>query len=335
MKKNLKSISFYVDIIFCAVILPLILLLVPVEKWIVSKPDFLIILTIYLYFVYFVHRKANIPALAMKKKYMEIIAVTLLLTGVTWALGNYPLPESDSSLLTYALREHHRSQTVWFFFLTVSGFSLAIELVLELFRQILEKQQLESEKNKAELALYKSQIDPHFLFNTLNSIYALVVSKSDKAEEAFIRFSGILKYIYSNRKDDTACIGTETDCIRQYIGLQEMRLNRHTSVEFRCSIGNRSLKVPSMMLLTFVENAFKYGVSSEKDCRILLEIRSDDHSMTFLSENCIQDRQPQGESHVGISNCRKRLGLLYPDRHSLSVTDDGKTFRVSLEIWDI
>lgn len=335
MKKNLKSISLYVDIIFCAVILPLILLLVPVEKWIVSKPDFLIILTVYLYFVYFVHRKSNIPGLVMKKKYKEIAAVALLLTGVTWALGNYPIPESEYSRLTYAFREHLRSQTVWFFFLTVSGFSLAIELVFELFRQILQKQQLESEKNKAELALYKSQIDPHFLFNTLNSIYALVVSKSDKAEEAFIRFSGILKYIYSNRKDDTAGIGTETDCIRQYIGLQEMRLNSHTSVEFRCDIGNRSLEVPSMMLLTFVENAFKYGVSPEEDCHILLDIRSDDHSLTFLSENCIMDRRPRSESNVGISNCRKRLELLYPDRHRLTVTDDGRIFRVILEIWDI
>ena len=78
------------------------------------------------------------------------------------------------------IRQHMRTQTVWFFFLIVTGFSLAIELTFELFRQILSKQEIEAEKNKAELALYKAQINPHFLFNTLNALYGLVLTKSDK-----------------------------------------------------------------------------------------------------------------------------------------------------------
>lgn len=332
MKKNLKTISLYVDILFCAVILPLILFLVPVDKWIVSKTDFLIILTVYLYFVYFVHRAANIPSLCMRKEFGKVAAVVILLVAVTWALGRYPVPESETAKIGYAMRRHLRMQTVWFFFLTVSGFSLSIELIFELFRQILQKQQIESEKNKAELALYKSQIDPHFLFNTLNTIYSLVVSKSDKAESAFVKFSGLLKYVYSYRKADTIDIDTEISYISQYIDLQKMRLNSHTTVSFSCDIEDRSLMIPSMMLMTFVENAFKYGVSSEQDCSIDITVKAGPDSLYFSTANRIMSHHSGDEMPVGIDNCRKRLELLYPGRHTLSVTNDGVTFKAVLEI---
>lgn len=332
MKKNLKTISLYVDILFCAVILPLILLLVPVDRWIVSKTSFLILLTVYLYFVYFVHRVANIPSLCMRKEFGKVAAVIILLVAATWALGQYPIPDQETAKMEYALRKHLRMQTVWFFFLTVSGFSLSIELIFELFRQILQKQQIESEKNKAELALYKSQIDPHFLFNTLNTIYALVVSKSDKAESAFVKFSGLLKYVYSYRKADTIDIDTEISYVSQYIDLQKMRLNSHTAVDFICDITDRSLMVPSMMLMTFVENAFKYGVSSEQDCRIAITVRAGSDSLYFSSENRIMSHHSGDEMPVGIENCRKRLELLYPGRHTLTVINDGITFKAELEI---
>ena len=332
MKKNLKTISVYVDILFCAVILPLILLLVPVDKRIVSKTDFLIVLTLYLYFVYFVHRAANIPSLFMKKKFGKVAAVVILLVVVTWALGQYPVPESETAKMGYALRKHLRMQTVWFFLLTVSGFSLSIELIFELFRQILQNQQIESEKNKAELALYKSQIDPHFLFNTLNTIYALVVTKSDKAESAFLKFSELLKYVYSYRKADTIDIDTEISYISRYIDLQKMRLNSHTEVEFDCDIRNRSLMIPSMMLMTFVENAFKYGVSSEQDCRIIITVKAGADSLYFRTENSVMRHRSSDERPVGIENCRKRLELMYPGRHTLTISDDGITFRAVLEI---
>lgn len=123
-----------------------------------------------------------------------------------------------------------RAQTVWFFFLVVTGFSLSIELIFELFRQILSKQEIEAEKNKAELALYKAQINPHFLFNTLNALYGLVLTKSDKTESAFIKFSNILKYMYAQTTSDLIFISNEVEYIRQYVDLQSLRLNKHTKV---------------------------------------------------------------------------------------------------------
>mgnify|MGYP000603399381 CR=1 FL=1 len=96
------------------------------------------------------------------------------------------------------------------------------------FRQILSKQEIEAEKNKAELALYKAQINPHFLFNTLNALYGLVLTKSDKTESAFIKFSNILKYMYAQTTSDLISISNEVEYIRQYVDLQSLRLNKHT-----------------------------------------------------------------------------------------------------------
>ena len=94
------------------------------------------------------------------------------------------------------------------------------------------QQEIEAEKNKAELALYKAQINPHFLFNTLNALYGLVLTKSDKTESAFIQFSNILKYMYAQTTSETIPVCNEIDYIRQYVDLQALRLNKHTHISF-------------------------------------------------------------------------------------------------------
>lgn len=121
-----------------------------------------------------------------------------MLLFVTELMTHFPLPENPHSKLPLDFRRHLHSQTVWFFFLIISGFGLAIEVTFELFRQMLARQEVEAEKNRAELAMYKAQINPHFLFNTLNTLYGLVITKSDLTESAFVKFSNILKYMYHN-----------------------------------------------------------------------------------------------------------------------------------------
>ena len=148
-------ISTYIDLLFCLVILPLIIMLVPVEKWIIHHTYFMLTLIVYLYALYFTYRKANIPLLI-----------------ITWGLSQIPIPKDkfSTSSLDLGIRQHMRTQTVWFFFLIVTGFSLAIELTFELFRQILSKQEIEAEKNKAELALYKAIL----IFYSIHSMHYMV-----------------------------------------------------------------------------------------------------------------------------------------------------------------
>ncbi len=326
---NLKRITLYIDIVFCIIFLPAILMLVPVDRWITTQTTFLVILIIYLYILYIVYRAVNFPMLIVRKKYLPVIIMTIILVAVTELISNFPVTE-DIDPQKMLIRKHLRVRTVWFFFLIVTGFSLAIELLLELFRQNLAKQEIEAEKNKAELSLYKSQIDPHFLFNTLNALYGLVISQSPNTESAFIKFSDILKYMYSHSTTDMINIKSEIRYIEQYVELQKLRLNHHTMVDFDYEISNPEIQLPSMLLITFIENAFKYGTSSDEDCRITIFIRSGKEGLMFRTENRIMKRE-EGSS-IGISNCRKRLELIYGSRFTLETGTRGNTYITELKI---
>ena len=218
------------------------------------------------------------------------------------------------------------------FFLIVTGFSLAIELTFELFHQILSRQEIEAEKNKAELAFHKAQINPHFLFNTLNTLYALVLSGSNKTESAFIKFSGILRYIYSQSNSELIPAEQELDYIRQYVDLQKLRLNHHTQVDLTLKVANGQTLIPPMILITFVENALKYGSSSEVDCVIHIHIHIEEDHLCLKTENTVMHHREDGRTGIGIANCRKRLDLLYPSCYKLHIEEKNGIYKAHLNI---
>ncbi len=327
-------ISTYIDLLFCLVILPLIIMLVPVEKWIIHHTYFMLTLIVYLYALYFTYRKANIPSLFLRHKFGQVFFLIAALLIITWGLSQIPIPKGkfSTSSLDLGIRQHMRTQTVWFFFLIVTGFSLAIELTFELFRQILSKQEIEAEKNKAELALYKAQINPHFLFNTLNALYGLVLTKSDKTESAFIQFSNILKYMYAQTTSETIPVCNEIDYIRQYVDLQALRLNKHTHISFETQTDDDQAPIPPMILITFVENAFKYGTSSDIDCTVLIRIIVKNGQLLFETENTVMKEKKEKTPAIGIENCRKRLELLYPGRFNLTTVQENRQYKIRLTI---
>lgn len=257
----------------------------------------------------------------------------LALAAATLLLTRFPLPAGYTGTQRQTdARLHMRTQTIWFFFLMVTGFSLAIELTFELFRQILMKQEIAAEKDKAELGLYKAQINPHFLFNTLNTLYVLVLTGSDKAEQAFVKFSDILHYMYQQANTETIPIEKEIEYIRQYTYLQELRLNRHTKVELTAEADNGLQPVPPMILITLIENAFKYGTSAETDCRIGISIRLKDGCLAFSTTNRIMRKGDPGRKGIGMANCRRRLEMLYPGRFELEARPEGDTYITKLKI---
>lgn len=332
MKKS--RIPLYIDLLFCLVIMPLAIMLLPVDRWIVHNTAFLITLVLYVYVLYFLYRWICLPKLFMQRRYLRITLFMLCFVGMTELLTHFPLPPELEADVTRPVeaRLHMRTQTIWFFFLVVTGFSLAIELTFELFRQILSRQEIEAEKNKAELALYKAQINPHFLFNTLNTLYALVLSGSDKTESAFVKFSGILRYMYSQSGAEFIPASRELDYIRQYIDLQELRLNRHTKVKLDVEAADEQVLVPPMILITFVENAFKYGTSPDTDCMIRIHVEVDKSHLLLETENAVMRRREDGVCGIGIANCRKRLELLYPGHYELKTGEEDGIYRVKLEI---
>ncbi|MEO5178696.1 histidine kinase, partial [Bacteroides ovatus] len=179
---------------------------------------------------------------------------------------------------------------------------------------------------------YKAQINPHFLFNTLNALYGLVLTKSDKTESAFIKFSNILKYMYAQTTSDLISISNEVEYIRQYVDLQSLRLNKHTKVVFETEMDDEQIQIPPMILITFVENSFKYGVSSDTDCTIFIRIIVKEGQLIFETENMIMKENHQNPHAIGIDNCRKRLELLYPNRFVLLTKEENGYFKTYLNI---
>ncbi|CUP73057.1 Predicted signal transduction protein with a C-terminal ATPase domain [Parabacteroides distasonis] len=192
MKRS--HIPVCIDLLFCLVIMPPIIMLVPVDKWMVHHSAFMLTLITYLYGLYFVYRKTKLPLLFMQRKFGRILLMIALLVGVTFLLTHFPYLAEPENIDPFLLKtwRHLRSQMVWFFFLIVTGFSLSIELIFELFHQVLSRQETEAEKNKAQLALYKAQINPHFLFNTLNTLYR---TGTHPVGQDRIRFCEVLRYL--------------------------------------------------------------------------------------------------------------------------------------------
>lgn len=211
---------------------------------------------------------------------------------------------------------------------------MAVGLLTELYHQIMQRQAVEFEKKKAELALYKAQINPHFLFNNLNTLYAMVVTGSPQAEDAFTQFISLMKYMYAHNTKDKIPIRTETEYIRQYIELQKYRMPKDFHIHFSYEHDEtEQLGIAPMILITFVENVFKHGVSSHQPGDAYICIQAQNGELLFTTRNPLLNHSPINESKgIGIENCRKRLELLYPHRYDLRIEKKEGLFHVTLRI---
>lgn len=327
-----KKVKLITDLFFCFLFLPVVIMLVPVERWIVKYPVFALTLLCFLYLLYFAIQQMNLPQKAMQKKYWQIVLFGVLVLAITYLISQFPYPDDGVTELP-SKTFRRRSQTVWFMSLTVIGYSLSISLVVELFRQMLLKRQIEEKRKTAELALFKAQINPHFLFNTLNTLYGLVVSKSDKAEDAFVKFSSLMKYTYSQIDKESIYIEDEIKYIRDYIDLQRLRISDRTKVTYDFEIDDPKLSIPPMLLISFVENAFKYGISCKQPSEIDISVRVQERVLTFRCSNWIQPGRAQREGNsVGIDNTLSRLNILYPDNYQLDIQEEEGKYTVNLNL---
>lgn len=328
-----KRIFRYMDWGFYIISVLIILLLIPTSRLVEYNPLFFLILITYMAVIYFINRQVNVFTCIIKgdyKKAVFVILLTLIITYITIQIDVDGFSTKDSRLPSFVL-SNIRIKMIWLLYFIITSFGLITALATELFRQIIHRQSIEAERNKAEVALYKSQINPHFMFNTLNTLYGLFITKSDKAEEVFIKFTDIIKYMYSNTERDKIQIIEEVNYIHQYIDLQSLRLGGHTTIDFHSEIDDDNVLIPPMVLITFVENAFKYGISSTKKSVIQISMTLKGNIFIFTTTNGIYTHK-QLSSGIGIDNCRKRLNLLYPNRYSLVCQQQDNVFNTELII---
>jgi len=193
---------------------------------------------------------------------------------------------------------------------------------------------IETEKLNAELAYLKAQINPHFLFNTLNSIYALAIDKSDETPTAVVKLSGMMRYVLQDAEREFVPMTREMEYLSDYIDLQQIRWNYKVDVNLMIKGDQEGKRIAPLILQPFVENAFKHGVSSDAPSSISVLIAIHKNALTFIVENRKLRRNvsENDRSGIGIDNTKQRLALIYPGSHKLQIQDQDEKFKVSLSI---
>lgn len=219
-------------------------------------------------------------------------------------------------------------------FLSFMTLTSMIKLTANWFDLENKRKQLENEKLTAELNYLKSQINPHFLFNTLHNLNYLALNKSEATSPVIIKLSNIMRYmIYEANKPEVA-IAKEVQYMRDYIELERIRLNNEVNVSFDVGPLSDSLKIAPLLLITCLENAFKHGISDSKpDSWVQLKLKYENSTLFYEVKNPIlPKRLNNSPSGFGLTNLKKRLHLRYPDKHKLRIESKDDFFEVSLKI---
>lgn len=333
----MRKISIYIDIFFCLIVLPVMIIIFPVERWYHNFQWYVVSVGVWLYFSYVLNRSVTVPLLFQdRKRQIAGVLIVLLSFAVTYGLSGitlYPPAHSihDDGIGRLLPNIQQYQQAVWSLFMIVETFSFAVGLLTQADRQRSRRLEVEAERDKAEIRLFKAQIKPHFMFNTLNSLYGMFLVGDENALASLERFISMIRYIYTTSMRDMVCLSEEVDYVEQYVELQKLRLNEMTEVKFDVSVENESLKIPPMLVMTFIENCFKYGISSDERSEIRISLHESSGRLDFTTVNRVFPTVRSG-GHTGIENSRRRLELLYPGKHGLSVTNDGEHFKVRLYI---
>ena len=238
----------------------------------------------------------------------------------------------------YALTSYY-STSVLNIFMYVLLAAIAL-LGQHMYRTISLKRQLKEEQQKrteAELEWLKNQLNPHFLFNTLNNISSLIQIDADKAQDAIAQLSDLLRYAMYETRHETVPLQGEIDFMRNYVELMKLRCNEKTEVNAQFSILSSQLEIAPLLFISIIENAFKHGVSSNRNSMvdIRLDATADQISFCCQNTNFPKDEQNRSGSGIGLENTRRRLDLLYPHRYTWeqTVSDDNiYEIKITLEL---
>jgi hypothetical protein len=195
-----------------------------------------------------------------------------------------------------------------------------------------QKDQAQKERLAAELSLLKSQVSPHFLFNSLNNIYSLTVQQSESAPLAVVKLSELLRYMIYHANKEFVTLSEELNYIENFIELQKLRLASDMNIDFEVDVRNKSIEIEPMLMIPVVENTFKHGVSYKEPSKIV--IRIDDHGgrLNLYTSNHIFRKKKEESSGVGLDNLKKRLNLRHPGLYNLQIKELGNQYIVNFSL---
>jgi LytS/YehU family sensor histidine kinase len=217
--------------------------------------------------------------------------------------------------------------------MTIAGFAVAIKLMKHWYLKKSENEQLERARLKAELELLKGHLHPHFMFNTLNSIYASALRDSSATADGILRLSNLMRYMIAESSAPTVSLSREVLLVTNYMELEKSRMGDRLEQSFHIRGDLDGKNIAPLLLLPFIENSYKHGVYEMTDQAWLnLDIQVKESELSFKLSNGKAARPRQPGPGTGLQNVRKRLSMLYPQSHDLRITEDNETFIVSLTL---
>ncbi len=318
---------------------------------------------VFLVAFYYLNTQVLIPKLMFRKKWWLYGLVILLFViafayvpreVATWLNGgepifqarNYQRPRVDSTLVdtlknsveNRVRRTGRRGMGPRFYpgsyaiFFLVYAIGTSIAVTQRWLKAEQKNKAVENEKLSTELSFLKSQINPHFFFNTLNNIYSLAIVQSDQTAPAVLKLSAIMRYILTETKQDWVPLTKEIKFISNYIELQQVRLTDKVSIHFNITGETEQVMVAPLIFIPFIENAFKYGISTREKTSIVIDLHVTGNSIDFKVSNPIAATQidPAEKTGIGLQNTRRRLELLYQEKHELLITNQNNNYSVHL-----
>ena len=300
---------------------------------------FTIIFSMFLAVAVYVELLLLIPRLLQKGKYLFFIIASILLAILgTWLLINLFDPIVETLFPGYYLISYFDFLSTLKYFIIFLTLTSLLHLSTSWFQLKASENkllQLEQEHLKAELDALKGQLNPHFLFNSLNSIYALVLKQAETAPDALLKLSGALRYVIYEANADKVSIDKELAFLEDYIALQKLRVTNAHQLDITIERDEAALDIAPLLLVTILENCFKYGLQEHADmANISIQLLIQNGVLTLRTKNGVfeQDSPETAASGVGLKNLIKRLELIYPDSHHLHISEVSNIFAVELVI---
>lgn len=228
----------------------------------------------------------------------------------------------------------------WYFIFTfiIASASTLVTIVTDWVKQVRERQQLQTQTMASELRFLKSQINPHFLFNTLNNLYALTLKKSDKAPEIVIKLSEMMRYMLYECNEKRVLLSKEVNYIYNYLDLEKLRQGKNVDITFETEGEISDQTIAPLMFIPFLENSFKHGLSNQISKGFVnIRLSAERNKVYFFIENSKAEKLPQKDKNrpsggIGLVNVHRRLNLLYPNSFELNIDDTPTTYAVNLYI---
>jgi LytS/YehU family sensor histidine kinase len=217
------------------------------------------------------------------------------------------------------------------------GLTMVLRLSIQWYQREKEKSELQRITSETELKFLKSQINPHFLFNSLNSIYSLTLKKSDDAPQTILKLSEMLRYLLYEASEKKVTIDKEIAYLNNYFELERIRLGNRGKIHFETEIDSDEYLIEPMLIMPFVENCFKHGLNKlANDGWVSVILKIEEGLMNIVISNNMGQNNEEAEKKkvggIGIENVKRRLKLLYPNKHKLLITNTNNIYKVDLEL---